>query len=184
MTMRWGLAVALAFVACGSEQGGAEAPTEPAGSSTAAPSVTPSAAGGATPTPSGIGSAAARSGEAASEGEPQVTVPLLTADIIRDVVRPQYQDIAVCYQEGLSRTPKLAGTVEVALTIAGDGSVLDAHQKAIPKGQRGKPARHADDLMTDETVVDCVLAKFKVIRFPASRRGMMTTVYPIVFATE
>ncbi|MBW2453110.1 MAG: AgmX/PglI C-terminal domain-containing protein [Deltaproteobacteria bacterium] len=184
MRTGWGLAFAMVLFACGGEQRDAAVPAEPEGSSTQAAAVTESAAPTSTAAPSAAQSADAQGEAAGTDGAEQATVPLLTADLIRDVVRPQYQDIAVCYQEGLSRDPKLAGTVEVALTIAGDGSVIDAHQKEIPKAQRKQPARHADHPITDATVVDCVVAKFKAIRFPASRRGMMTTVYPIVFATE
>jgi len=180
----WGWVLAAALVGCGGESRDAATPTaspeSPAATSataaaTTAPAVSASAVGSAAPAEGagGQGSAAALP-----------TVPLLTAEIIRDVVRPQYADIATCYQEGLTRDPKLAGTVEVALTIAGDGSVVDARQKDIPKARRKQPGRHADDPITDRAVVDCVLAKFEALRFPPSRRGMMQTVYPIVFATE
>ncbi len=183
----WGICAALALSGCGGEQRDVTAPADQAetssasdGATTAVASAEPAEAEAGVPV--GDGPDGGDAGKATSPAQP--TVPLLTPDLIRDVVRPRYQDIATCYQEGLTRDPELAGTVEVALTIAGDGSVIDARQKDVPPGKRNKPARHVDDPITDAEVVRCVLTKFKAFRFPASRRGMTNTVYPIVFATE
>lgn len=181
----WVVGAALVWCNCGGEQREVTAPEEPAdrdgageGASTSAPSAEP---GDGQPG----GAAGEGSGDAGLAAAPdQVRVPLLTADLIRETVRPQYEDMATCYRDGLKRDPQLAGTVDVALTIDGDGSVIEARQKDGPAGKGGKPSRHRDDPISDAAVVSCVLTKFKAIRFPASQRGMMSTVYPIVFATQ
>ncbi len=184
-TWEWGLCAALVLSGCGGDQRDVAASAGPNESAMGSDGAVSSAAPVASGRPGASGSAGEGGGDGGAARPPaQPKVPLLTPDLIREVVRPQYQDMALCYQEGLSRDPKLAGTVEVSLTIAGDGSVIDARQKDVPAGKDKRPARHVDDPLTDAAVVSCVLTKFKALQFPASLRGMMTTVYPIVFATE
>jgi hypothetical protein len=73
-------------------------------------------------------------------------------DLIRGVVNRHKPEVRQCFREGLTRDPLLAGEVEVAFTIQGDGSV------AYPTIARST--------VNDKAVDACVTEAVKRWRFP------------------
>lgn len=101
-------------------------------------------------------------------------------DRIREIVRANYDRVGECYAAGLSRDPKMKGTIEVHLAIGEDGTVVGAN---AAKG-REVVARKVDDRLTDDTVVRCVEQVFTRLRFPPTGRGLVNMIYPVVLAVE
>ncbi len=97
-----------------------------------------------------------------------------STDRVREIVRAHFDAMGACYADGLTRDPGLAGTINVRLTIGGDGHVLSATA----------PKEAAADALTDATVVGCVETEFKGLRFPPTGRGLVSLVYPVVFGVE
>ena len=73
-------------------------------------------------------------------------------DLIRGVVNRHKPEVRQCFREGMARDPGLAGEVEVAFTIQGDGSV------AYPTIARST--------VNDRVVDACVTEAVKRWRFP------------------
>lgn len=85
--------------------------------------------------------------------------------VIRQVVRGWYGAIRDCLEGGLARHPKLAGLVTVRFVIERDGTVSN-----VAKGRTDLP---------DEEVAQCMIERFRGLRFPAPNGGIMTVEYPI-----
>ncbi len=99
---------------------------------------------------------------------------------IREIVRANYAEVGECYAAGLARDPGLRGTIEMHLAIGEDGTVVGAN---AAKG-RAPAGRKDDDRITDEAVVSCVERVFTRLRFPATGRGLVNMIYPVVLAVE
>ena len=91
----------------------------------------------------------------------------LAAEVIQDAVRARYAEFQACYRQGLTRNPRLRGTVSVRFLIAEDGRV-----ESVSK---------AGGDLSDEAVVRCVHDVFAGLRFPAPEGGVVSVVYPFAF---
>jgi DNA-directed RNA polymerase subunit RPC12/RpoP len=138
---------------------GDSAPSEVAG--TRAP-----ASGSSRPAPAKLVPAAKPPNGRVSVG--QLTVSgRLGASEIRPVVDRNSSRFRMCYEQGLARSPVLAGSVTVRFVIGRDGSVSNV-------------SNGGSDL-SDSSVVGCVLSAFYGLRFPAPPGGIVTVVYPLHF---
>lgn len=130
----------------------------------------------------------------AGDAEPAAPEPVkgpFSESRVQEIVRENFGKFGDCYAKGLVRQPKLAGTINVSLTIDDDGSVVsanapksDAPPKPKPKPNRWRKPKPVEEFITDTEVVTCVEGEFKVLRFPPTGRGLVTFVYPVVFRTE
>lgn len=87
---------------------------------------------------------------------------------IQRIVRTAFPAYRACYEDGLRRTPTLAGTVAIRFVIAADGAL------------RWPQVEHAD--LPDPAVIGCLLTAFLPLAFPAPEGGIVTVVYPIMFS--
>lgn len=92
----------------------------------------------------------------------------LPAETIQRVVRQNFGQFRMCYENGLRTNPNLAGRVAVRFVISSDGRVTNA-------------ANGGSDL-PDAGVVSCVVRGFYSLGFPAPESGVVTVVYPIQFS--
>jgi len=102
---------------------------------------------------------------ASSQLDPSGRLP---PEVIEGNVRANFGDLLACYQTGLAKDPKLAGTVSVRFVL-GEGGMTNevtAEQSTLP----------------DNDVVSCVVGAFRKLTYPESRGGNVTVVYPIEFA--
>jgi hypothetical protein len=92
----------------------------------------------------------------------------LAPESIQAVVREQYGKFRACYEQGLARDPTLAGRINVRFVINRDGSVANARvfYNEIP----------------DCDVPRCILQAYQSLQFPKPEGGIVTVVYPIMFA--
>jgi hypothetical protein len=92
----------------------------------------------------------------------------LPPETIQATVRAHFGALRTCYEAGLKRDPKLAGTVRVKYAFGEDGITTEA----------------ADDKSTlpDAGVVACVVGEFRKLTYPKAQGGNVTVVYPIQFA--
>lgn len=104
-----------------------------------------------------------------------------TSAEVKKVVRQHFDQVGACYSEGLARDPKLAGTIDVRLTISQDGKVLGAVAKKDPPGPP-KPSK--GDALTDREVVSCIEQVFESLKFAPTGQGMVNLVYPVTLRTE
>lgn len=88
------------------------------------------------------------------------------------MVRSHFGPMRACYEDGLRRDPKLTGRVAVRFVIERDGHVGDAHVDAESSS------------MPDPVAEECIAAAFAGIVSPPPNGGIITVVYPIVFAPE
>jgi hypothetical protein len=86
--------------------------------------------------------------------------------VIRQVVRRSYGPFRDCFEGGLARHPKLAGLVTVRFIIERDGAV--SH---VADGGSDLP---------DEGVTQCLMQRFRALRFPAPNGGVVAVQYPIL----
>jgi hypothetical protein len=112
-------------------------------------------------------SSAAFEGNYCQEQVTQVAGRLPPA-MIQRVVRENYEKFRYCYEKGLARDPTLAGRIAVRFVIERDGSVSRA-------GVAGND-------MPDCDVSSCLVRIYKTLRFPKPDGGIVTVVYPIMFA--
>lgn len=89
--------------------------------------------------------------------------------VIRQVVRRSYGHLRDCFEGGLARHPRLAGLVIVRFNIERDGAVSGVSDVAT--GGSGLP---------DEHVTQCLLQRFRALRFPAPSGGVVAVQYPIL----
>lgn len=108
---------------------------------------------------------------------PSVVAPPLGGGPGRDVgelgsfVRSRESQLRFCYQEyGLKANPSLAGTVTVAITLSGSGSVNDVD--ITRRTWSGAGASEAEG---------CIRSKIRSWRFPSSATGAGTYGFPFNF---
>ncbi len=90
----------------------------------------------------------------------------LDKDVIRRIVRAHINQIRSCYNAGLAKDPKLAGTVEIEFVIDGTGKVSEATVK-----------QH----LADKAVGECVAKAIERWAFPQPTGGGSVRVkYPFV----
>lgn len=92
----------------------------------------------------------------------------LPPEVIQRIVRQNYGRFRMCYEQGLMRNPNLEGRVSIRFVIGRDGAVSNV-------------GGGASDL-PDSGVVSCVLSAFYGLSFPEPDGGVVTVVYPIMFA--
>lgn len=114
--------------------------------------------------------------------------------IIQRLVRANFGGMKKCYEEGLARDPKLQGKLSTRFVIERDGhvsSAMDNHEtppadpSSGPLGEHLEASRQHDlqePRFPDAKVVECVAARFAALSFPKPEGGIVTVVYPIVFA--
>jgi uncharacterized Zn-binding protein involved in type VI secretion len=93
---------------------------------------------------------------------------VLAPPVIQKVVRNSFDVFRRCYEAGLKRDPKLEGKVLVRFVIGRDGRVSD-----FKDGGSDIP---------DKAVSACVVSGFGGLTFPPPKGGIVTVVYPIMFA--
>jgi TonB family protein len=88
--------------------------------------------------------------------------------VIQSTVRDNYEKMRKCYEQGLARDATLTGRVAVRFIINRDGTVSNASVSAndIP----------------DCDVTRCVANVFQSLQFPKPEGGIVTVVYPVMFA--
>lgn len=110
----------------------------------------------------------------------------LPPEIIQKVVRSNFAPMRKCYEEGLARNPKLEGKIATKFVIEADGKVSAAVEihDAPPPNEMEKLVMPADNgaRFPDKVVEGCVVSKFAALTFPKPEGGIVTVVYPIVFA--
>jgi len=92
----------------------------------------------------------------------------LYPEAISGMVRIHFGAMLTCYQAGLNKDSKLAGTVTVNCVFGEDG---------VPK-----QVTDGGSTLPDKDVIDCMLDKFRKLRFSASKSGDVSVVYPMRFA--
>ena len=93
----------------------------------------------------------------------------LPPEVVQRIVRQSFGRLRACYEDGLERNPKLAGTVVVHFTIAKDGASTGARDKGSK--------------LEDARVKECIVRAFGGLSFPAPEGGGAVSVdYPISFA--
>jgi hypothetical protein len=92
----------------------------------------------------------------------------LDAAHIQEVVRSHYDRFRQCYEDALGRNPNAEGRVVVRFVIGVDGKVARARVQ-----ENGLP---------DCQAVRCVLEEYLGLTFHPPNGGIVTVVYPIMFA--
>jgi hypothetical protein len=92
----------------------------------------------------------------------------LPPEVIQRIVRQNFGRFRMCYEGGLGRNPNLEGRVAVRFVIGRDGAVSNV-------GNGGSD-------LPDSGVVSCVISAFYGLSFPQPEGGIVTVVYPIMFA--
>jgi hypothetical protein len=99
---------------------------------------------------------------------PAVVSGRLEPAVIQKVVRENYGEFRKCYEEGLSRNPKLQGRVSIRFVIERDGRV-------------GEKIWIVDNTLPDCKVARCVRDNgYPKLVFPPPTGGIVTVVYPIM----
>jgi hypothetical protein len=93
---------------------------------------------------------------------------VLNPEHIQQVVRSHYDQFRRCYEGALARNPASSGRVTVRFVIGTDGKVT--------------AARVQENTLADCEAVHCMLEAYRDLSFPAPSGGMVTVVYPIMFA--
>ncbi len=92
----------------------------------------------------------------------------LPAEVIQRIVRQNYGRFRLCYENGLRSNPRLSGRVSVKFVIDRSGSVSTYSD--------------AGSDLPDQGVVACVVRGFANLSFPQPEAGVVTVVFPILFA--
>ena len=93
----------------------------------------------------------------------------LPPEVIQRIVRSNFGRVKRCYADALAKKPGLTGRVYTKFVIDRTGHVASAEstqQSTIPDG----------------AVVSCVVSMFRGLVFPQPEGGIVTVVYPLVFA--
>jgi len=77
--------------------------------------------------------------------------------LVTHVIWTHQNDIKKCYEDGLTRDPKIAGMMEIKFLIGEDGAVMNSEVRSSTLG--------------DEEVEACILDSFFHMEFPVPRRG-------------
>lgn len=125
---------------------------------------------------SGIGGIGVGPGPPHPGGVPKVRItkpmvgpsPSMDPAVIRRLIRQRLAEVRRCYEEALTRDPKLQGKLVLRFAIETDGSVVDA---GVEQG-------------VDATVDDCVKAVFESMSFPRPKGGRVVVSYPLVFRSN
>jgi len=89
----------------------------------------------------------------------------LDFDLVADVIQKNLGQIRFCYEQGLQSDPALAGRVEIAWTINGNGQVIGASV--------------ANTTLNSRIVEDCILLRLRSWKFPLPQGGVDVKVsYP------
>jgi hypothetical protein len=130
--------------------------------------------GSGTGTGQGFGSGHGRLGGSHKTSSPKVRMGATTVsgrlpkEVIQRIVRQNFGRFRLCYEQGLGANPNLEGRVSVRFVINRDGSVSN-----VSNGGSSIP---------DSGVVNCVVRAFYGLSFPKPEGGIVTVVYPIMFA--
>jgi hypothetical protein len=92
----------------------------------------------------------------------------LPPEVIQRIVRQNFGQFRLCYENGLRNNPNLQGRVSVRFIIDRSGAVSSV-------GNSGSD-------LPDSSVVSCVVRSFSGLSFPQPQDGIVTVVYPISFA--
>jgi hypothetical protein len=92
----------------------------------------------------------------------------LPPEVIQRIVRQNFARFKSCYMQGWARNPSLQGRVAVKYVIDRAGNVLNA-------GDGGSD-------LPDANVVACIIRAFSTLVYPQPEGGIVTVVYPIIFA--
>lgn len=92
----------------------------------------------------------------------------LPPEVVRRIIRQNFGRFRLCYENGLRRNPNLQGRVAVRFVIGADGAVSNV-------GNGGSD-------MPDSGVVSCIVRSFAGLSFPRPDGGIVTVVYPLMFA--
>lgn len=147
---------------------------------------------------SGGGGLGLRGDSVGSAIDPSKVKGRLPPEVIRNVVRDNFDGMKRCYEEGLGRDPALKGKIITKFVIERDGTVSTAAEihDAPPTELPNLPANVAADAFLqrqhqaeeprfpDPMVTACVVSKFKALKFPQPQGGIVTVVYPIIFQPE
>jgi len=99
-------------------------------------------------------------------GAPQVNGGL-GSDVVLRALRAQQGRMHACYEAGLARNPQLAGRLNVRFVIGQNGEVLSSINGGSSLG--------------DASVIACVLAVVRAVRFPPPGSGFATVLVPLTF---
>ncbi len=130
--------------------------------------------GAGTGTGQGFGSGNGRLGGSHRTKAPRVRMGAtqvsgrLPPEVIQRIVRQNYGRFRMCFEQGLARNPNLEGRVSVRFVIGRDGAVSN-----VSNGGSDLP---------DSQVVSCVVNAYYGLSFPQPEGGIVTVVYPIMFA--
>ena len=130
--------------------------------------------GAGTGTGQGFGSGNGRLGGSHKTKAPRVRMGAtqvsgrLPPEVIQRIVRQNYGRFRMCFEQGLARNPNLEGRVSARFVIGRDGAVSN-----VSNGGSDLP---------DSQVVGCVVNAFYGLSFPQPEGGIVTVVYPIMFA--
>jgi Ca-activated chloride channel family protein len=94
----------------------------------------------------------------------------LPAEVVQRIVRQNFGRFRLCYENGLRTNPALQGRVSVKLVIDRSGSV--------------STAADAGSDLPDTATVACVVRGFGNLSFPQPEGGVVTVVYPVLFAPD
>jgi hypothetical protein len=92
----------------------------------------------------------------------------LPPEVIHRIIRQNFGRFRLCYEQGLRNNPNLQGRVSVRFVIGRDGAISNV-------------ANGGSD-MPDGAVVSCIVRAFGGLSFPQPEAGIVTVVYPIMFA--
>jgi hypothetical protein len=118
--------------------------------------------------------------------------------VIQERVRAQFDQLRGCYEAGLGRNPNLTGRISIRFVIDRTGSVKDVEVRTredvsssdpepgtepfFEKLGFPRPPANPVPLMSDQGVLTCVADRFRALIFPPPTHGIVTVVYPILFA--
>ncbi len=92
----------------------------------------------------------------------------LPPEAIQRIIRQSFGRLRACYEQGLLRSPDLEGRIAVKFVIDREGDVTMASATESSLG--------------DTSVESCVAKAYEAMSFPKPEGGIVTVVYPIVFA--
>ncbi len=132
--------------------------------------------GAGTGTGQGFGSGSGRLGGAHSSKAPTIRQGAITVngrlppEVISRIVRQNFGRFRLCYENGLRSNPTLQGRVATRLVIGRDGAVSQSSDGGSD--------------LPDQAVVACVVRSFGSLSFPQPEGGIVTVVYPVIFAPD
>ncbi len=91
----------------------------------------------------------------------------LPPEVIQRIVRQNFGQFRLCYENGLRTNPKLEGRVTVRFVITKEGTVSNVS---------------GGGALPDHGVILCVAQSFYDLTFPKPEGGIVTVGYPILFA--